>query len=264
MGPYNFDITEVFIDEDTSGGEHRYDNPPSNAENAFAYHIYAEFPVAGEVTTNHIVDDMAGISGSRVDYAAHLPDFALRQSGDTAVWEFSLIVYNDTYAANNQEPARVTLQNDKVIGMSVAYCDNDNPDENPIDRDNMFGSVWEAAPGNMHWMNADSYGRIKLVESIPSYIPSGSSQISPGSIKLYPNPASSSMQIRIINPYQGQVSIRVFNLLGQEVLRTSGAKSDQSFNKTLTLNHLSAGIYFVQTQMGQLFFRTKLIITPHK
>ncbi len=168
VGPYNFDITEVFIDEDTSGGEHRYENPPLNAENAFAYHIYADFPAAGEVTTNNIVDDMDGPNLARVDYTAHLPEFALRQSGNTAVWEFSLIVYNDTYESNNQEPARVILQADKVIGMSVAYCDNDNPDENPITRDNMFGSVWEASPGNMHWMNADGYGRIKLVESIPS------------------------------------------------------------------------------------------------
>jgi hypothetical protein len=264
VGPYNFDIAEVFIDEDTSGGEHRYDNPPSNAENAFAYHIYAEFPAAGAVTTNKIVDDMAGTFGSRVDYAAHLPDFALRQSGDTAVWEFSLIVYNDTYAANNQEPARVTLQTDKIIGMSVAYCDNDNPDENPIDRDNMFGSVWEESPGNLHWMNADGYGRIKLVESIPSYIPAGSAKVSPSSIKLYPNPASSSMQIQIINPYQGKVSIRVFNLLGQEVFQTSGSKSGQTFNKVLALSHLSAGIYIVQTQLGQLLYRDKLIITHRK
>ncbi len=31
---YNFDISEVFIDENHSGGEHRYDSPTSNAENA--------------------------------------------------------------------------------------------------------------------------------------------------------------------------------------------------------------------------------------
>jgi hypothetical protein len=264
---YNFDITEVFIDEDTSGGRHIFDATGSdtllygsNAENAFSYHIYAAYPAADQVTTAHTVDDLDGTrwgSNWRADYSAHLPDFALRKDGETAVWEFSLIVYNDTYETNNQEPARVQLQADKIFGMSVAYCDNDNADGQ---RDNMFGSVWEAAPGNMHWENADGYGRIKLIEN-PDYI-APRSKVSPSTIKLYPNPASSSMQLQLSNPYQGQVSIRVYNLLGQEVFRTSGTKTGQSFNKTLVLNHMSAGLYFVQTQIGQLMFREKLVITP--
>jgi hypothetical protein len=260
---YNFDITEVFIDEDTSGGPHIYDNFQSNAENAFAYHIYAAFPAIGQVTTEHQVDDMAGASGQRVDYSAHLPDFALRKSGNTAVWEFSLIVYNDTYEQNNPAAARVQLQADKMIGLSVAYCDNDNPNENPKVRDNMFGSVWEPSPGNLHWQNADYFGRVKLVENITNYV-SNTPTVSAGTLKLYPNPTSSSLQLQIKNPYQGKVSIRVFNILGQEVFRTADVKSDQLYTRTLGLNHLPAGLYFLQTQMGQSIFRGKLIITPRK
>ena len=65
----------------------------------------------------------------------------LRKTGNTAVREFSLIVYDDTYTEENKESARVKLQAGKVMGLSVAYCDNDHPEKNPKVRDNMYGSV---------------------------------------------------------------------------------------------------------------------------
>jgi hypothetical protein len=47
------------------------------------------------------------------------------------------------------------------MGMSLAYCDNDTPG---TDRDNFFGSVWVPQPdSNSHWMNADQYGSVRLV-----------------------------------------------------------------------------------------------------
>ncbi|HSR18978.1 MAG TPA: sugar-binding protein, partial [Ignavibacteriaceae bacterium] len=153
---YNFDITEVFIDENASGRLHIFDAVGndtlqfgSNAENAFTYHIYADFPDEGGTTTEHYVGDLDGTGWGNVrrpDYASHLPEFVLRKTGSISVWEFSLIVYDDTYEDNNIDPARVQLEIGKIIGLSVAYCDNDDPDGQ---RDNMFGSVWEPDPGNL-------------------------------------------------------------------------------------------------------------------
>jgi len=165
---YDYDISEVFIDENNSGGEHRYDGAGTNAENAFAYHMYAACPADGQVTTVWQVDDMAGTQSSsgRANYTTHFPEFALRRTGQTAVREFSLIVYNDTYTESNKAAARSQLDTGKVMGLSVAYCDNDGLSENPKVRDNMFGSVWEAYPGNMHWMNANGFGHVKLVSEI--------------------------------------------------------------------------------------------------
>jgi hypothetical protein len=169
---YNFDIAEVFLDENASGGLHLFDGTGSvgkewgtNAQNAFTYHMYADFPKAGEVTTKPYVSDVAGTSWADAHFpnnASHLPQFALRKTGNTAVWEFSLIVYNDTYKENNKDASRVKLTPGKVMGMTVAYCDNDSVNENPKVRDSMFGSVPEPSPGNLHWMNADYFGRMKL------------------------------------------------------------------------------------------------------
>jgi hypothetical protein len=262
---YDFDISEVFIDENASGGDHQLDSPTTNAENAFAYHMYAPCPADGQVTTALHADDIAGTSATqqRVNYSSHFPEFELRRTGQTAVREFSLIVYNDTYTESNKAAARAQLALNKEMGLSVAYCDNDNPNENPKVRDNMFGSVWEAYPGNMHWMNADGYGSIKLVAALASSVESGHTiQISP--IRLYPNPASSSSQLQLDNSYRGEVSIRLFNLLGQEVFRTVGSKADRLFTQSLILNRLPSGFYFIQTRMGKTIFCEKLIITQMK
>jgi hypothetical protein len=71
---------------------------------------------------------------------------------------------------SHKENARPKLQAGKVMGLSVAYCDNDHPEKNPKVRDYMFGSVWEPSPGNFHWMNADYFGTIQLVGPIPAVI----------------------------------------------------------------------------------------------
>jgi hypothetical protein len=262
---YDFDITEVFIDEDASGGEHRYDGNGTNAENAFAYHMYANFPVPGEVDTVCQVDDMAGtqVNSRRADYTSHFPQFALRTTGTTAVREFSLIVYNDTYTDSNKEAARAQLAVGKVMGLSVAYCDNDNPNEYPKVRDNMFGSVWEPSPGNLHWINADYFGRVKLVSNIPTGV-SDKRAVEVNSVKLFPNPASSSLQLQLDNSYRGEVSIRLFNILGQEVFRTSASKMDRLLTQPLVLNHLPPGPYFIQAQMGQSVFRGKLVLVDKR
>jgi hypothetical protein len=196
---FNYDIVEVFIDEDNSGGLHVFDGKAdiglelgTNAENAFSYHIYAPFPKEGEVTKEHIegdviiegksrefkriklikelfAGDIAGTSWSdvrRVNYASHLPEYALRKTGTKAIWEFSLIVYNDKYndTAKNYDSARVQLCAGKVMGLSLAYCDNDHPEKEPKVRDKFFGSVWvPEAAYNDHWKNADYFGTAKLV-----------------------------------------------------------------------------------------------------
>jgi hypothetical protein len=270
---YDYDISEVFIDKNKSGGLHIFDgkgsdtlNVGTNAENAFSYHMYAALPAAGQVTTDVYADDLAGTSWGnswRPDYSSHFPEFALRVTGNMAVREFSLIVYNDTYDNNNKDASRSQLAVGKVMGLSLAYCDNDEDlDENQKVRDNMFGSVWEAFPGNKHWENADGFGSIELVAAPSSVESRHAIQISP--IRLYPNPASSTSQLQLDNSYRGEVSIRLFNLLGQEVFRTVGSKAERLFTQSLVLNRLPSGFYFIQTRMGKSIFCEKLIITNTK
>ena len=170
---YQFDIIEIFIDPDHSGGLHVFNGTGetaaqwgANAENAFAHHIYASFPDSGKVTTACFSGDMSGTGwDNRIskNYANHFDSFALRCEDNTAVWELSLKVYSDTYDDSDPEASRVQLKAGMEMGISLAYCDNDNPDEKPIERDHFFGSVHvEKKAYNDHWMNADDFGVMVL------------------------------------------------------------------------------------------------------
>jgi len=98
----------------------------------------------------------------KIDYASHFPDLAMKKDGNIYRYEFSLKVYNDSYVHSSPNDSRVVLQEDKVLGMSMAYCDNDQPDGT---RDNFFGSVSVPEEAyNDHWMNADGFGSLRLVK----------------------------------------------------------------------------------------------------
>jgi len=179
----DYDIFEIFIDPDNSGGLHVFDgvcddakNPACwglNAENAFTYHINVNAPADGEVTSSKSAEDLSGTDWDHAqieNYASHLPDFAFRKKGNVYTYEFSLKVYKDTYNPKNpSEDDRDKLVEGKIIGLATAYCDDDHP-TGTAKRDNFIGST----PGNdkaldndgnfnQTWMNSSYYGVAKLV-----------------------------------------------------------------------------------------------------
>ena len=274
---YNFDISEVFIDENRSRGEHRYDSATTNAENAFAYHMYAAFPPEGGVTTTPYIEDMVGTQANSkwINYASHFPEFALRKTGNTMIREFSLIVYNDTYSETNKDAARVKLQAGKEMGLSVAYCDNDGLNENPKVRDNMFGSVSEPSPGNLHWMNADYFGKAVLVsESGTEIKKSENIPVEYELMQNYPNPFNPETVISYRISSNSQVTLKVFDLLGREVstlvdeYQNPGIYS-VSFNASHLDSFISAGrqnreiiagVYFYTLRVGNFVSTKKMLL----
>ena len=214
-GYYNYDIVEVIIDEDRSGGMHRIDQGPENAENAFSYHISVDAPADGETTSSFAVYDLAG-SWQVVNYVSHFPELVMRKDGNRYTWEFSLALYDDTYENGDPDASRVQLEEGKIIGLSLAYCDNDSINEEPKQRDNFFGSVWVAhEDSNSHWENADGYGTIKLMGE-GSGVEDG--LITPDiSFITYPNLFGDKTIIEFNLPQSSDVKVDVLNILGQPV-----------------------------------------------
>ena len=135
-----------------------------NSENAFSYHIAIDAPEEGDTASSFVACDLDGTDWGNsivMDYAGHFPELAMKKTGNVYRYEFSLRVYDDTYDDADPEASRVSLLPDKLLGMSVAYCDNDQADG---ERDNFFGSVWVPEEAyNDHWMNADGFGTLRLV-----------------------------------------------------------------------------------------------------
>ncbi|MBN2010569.1 T9SS type A sorting domain-containing protein [candidate division KSB1 bacterium] len=257
---YHFDMVEVFIDEDKSGGLHVFDGQGrdaqswgTNAENAFAYHIYADFPANNEVTTTCYVGDQAGTSWSDLrspNYAGHFPQFALRKTDTLYTREFSLIVYNDTYTEPNIDVSRAQLAAGKVMGLSLACCENDDPDENPKERDNFFGSVWVPAEAyNDHWMNADDFGVIKLIGNPGTGVDKPAETPRDFSLALYPNPARNFIRLNLETARLGDVRLRLYNMIGQEVFQLTQVKSERVLNELIPAETLDNGVYFLVIEL---------------
>ncbi|MBO8130997.1 MAG: T9SS type A sorting domain-containing protein [Candidatus Marinimicrobia bacterium] len=257
QGIYNYDVLEVFIDEDKSGGLHVFDGIGSfgeewgtNAENAFAYHIFSKFPDDGGVNYEKVVSDIAGTDWSHREdpnYADHFPEFALRRQGNLYTREFSLKVYDDTYEHSNPEDSRVKLCEGKIFGLSVAYCENDDPNEFPKKRDNFFGSVWVAREdSNNHWINADLFGTAKLIGKQTGI--KMNYKMPDESIFVYPNPSVNDMNLVIQNGYTGKLEIKLYNLLGQELFYSTVIKNDlrMNYNIKISDNSIPTGVYFLK------------------
>ncbi len=251
---YQHDIVEVFIDEDKSGGPHAY----TDAENAFAYHIVVDAPEDGEVNSDFVVCDMG--AGGTMNYAGHFPQFAMRKDGNQYTWEFSLAVYDDTYDNSNPEESRVDLTEDKIIGLSLAYCDNDNPDEEPKTRDNFFGSVWVAhEDSNNHWLNANDFGTIELIGD-GSGIEDDFANPDIAFLS-YPNPFEDKTIIEFNLPKSSKVTIDILNILGQTVDTVIEARYGRGKHTVeWTPKDISSGIYFCRMQTNSFRGTKKLLI----
>ncbi|MBT8065717.1 MAG: CBM9 family sugar-binding protein [Gammaproteobacteria bacterium] len=137
------DTLEIFVDEDYSGGEHRFNH------NAFAYHFSLD---------NRAID--LSTSEKPRDYSHHV-DSAWKQSDDKIVWEVAIDIYADDYVDGSPDNAPVKLEAGNVMGLMVAYCDNDGSEL----RENFIGSeIVLSGPTDRGYIDAGLFGSLTLEE----------------------------------------------------------------------------------------------------
>ncbi len=137
------DCLEIFIDEDYSGGDHQFNH------NAFAYHMSLD---------NRAID--IGTDKKARDYSHHI-DSRWRQEGNKVVWEVAISVYTDSYVDDADTNQPLTLEPGKVLGLMVAYCDNDGSEL----RENFIGSESvPEGPKDRGWIDAGLFGKLVLGE----------------------------------------------------------------------------------------------------
>lgn len=135
------DTLEIFIDEDFSGGEHQYNH------NALAYHMSLD---------NQAID--IGTNKKPQNYSHHVQS-NWKQHGDKVIWELSIDIYTDKYQDSATDNQSVELFSGKIMGLMVAYCDNDGSEL----RENFIGS--ESAVGgapDRGWIDAGMFGKLIL------------------------------------------------------------------------------------------------------
>jgi hypothetical protein len=135
------DCLEIFLDEDYSGGNHQFNH------NAFAYHLSLD---------NQAID--IGTDEKARSYTHHV-ESRWQQQGDKIVWEVAIDVYTDDYVDDAVDNVPVRLTAGKVMGLMVAYCDNDGSEL----RENFVGSeAVPSGPKDRGWIDAGLFGKLVL------------------------------------------------------------------------------------------------------
>ncbi len=137
------DCLEVFVDEDYSGGDHQYNH------NAFAYHVSLD---------NRAID--IG-TDRRPRELSHHVESHWKQSAGKVTWELAIAIHTDEYADDGPAVEPVVLTPGKLIGLMVAYCDNDGSDV----RENFIGSESVPhGPRDRGWIDAGLFGALVLAD----------------------------------------------------------------------------------------------------
>lgn len=135
------DYVEIFLDEDQSGGNHQF------SHQAFAYHVSTEGRPIDRNTSNNVVFFDDHINSVRV------------QEGTTHYWEMAISVFDNQFDENSTTNTPITLTNQKVMGFSLAYGDNDGNQT----RENFMGSRQTHGVNNDEgYITADVFGSIVL------------------------------------------------------------------------------------------------------
>ena len=111
------DYVEVFIDEDQSGGIHKFNHQ------AFAYHV---------TTEGHTIDKN---KLQKTIFLDNHIDVERSNEGHKYLWEMAISLFDNQFDENSTTNIPVKIFNDKSIGFSIAYGDNDGANS----RENFMG-----------------------------------------------------------------------------------------------------------------------------
>jgi len=228
---YAFDVVEVFIDENRPGGDHAMTNT------AFAYHI-----TGGNSTTDFDAIDIYDPTNSYnwgagiyVNNKSHLPEFKRTNNGTKYVWEFSLKVLTSAYKpTDNSDLFKATLVDGKKMGLTLAYCDNDNSAVNPK-RDNFIASKYQTqANSDISWQNSTTFAHLTLKETAANDLNSVSYSSA--------NFSLSSAKILSFSTNQSwcKPTLTICDIYGRIVL-----KSQVADNQSFDLKYFKSGCYIL-------------------
>lgn len=131
------------------------------------------------------------------------------------------------------------------------------------------GSAWVimggTASGNMVSLsNSQVYSAYGFVGTSTGVLSVTDGQLIPGEFQLqqnYPNPFNPSTTIRYSLPSGGQVTLKIFNVLGQEV-RTlvNGYQAAGTYSAVMDARGLASGVYLYRLQSGSLVDTKRLVL----
>jgi hypothetical protein len=220
------DCLEVFLDENRSKGLHETNN------NAFAYHV----------STKYDAIDMDA-SGKGVNYKNNLKVIMDTIGTNTYLWEIAIKNYSANFNINNPEASRVLLSAKKLMGFTIAYCDNDQTTA----RENFIGSMdMPSDKANDNYKTADYFGSMLLVDRTDITQVVSIERDQPKIARIYPNPANELLTIELNGDRSETASFEIRTVSGS-ILKSGILKTR---NQSIKVDDLVPGIYLLTVSSG--------------
>ena len=229
------DCLEIFLDEDRSMGGHERNN------NAFAYHISLSYDA---------IDLNA--AGAGVNYKNNIEVVMDTIAPNTYLWEVAIKVYDATFTLANPEASRVILAPNRLMGLTVAYCDNDQT----TSRENFIGSMYmTSATANDNYKTANYFGSLLLKANDPGTSAMEGKTISKQLVNVYPNPAQNQVRIERLNNTSDKIKVEIRSMTGALVKSHSVTK----MNEVIEMGNLLPGMYLMTISSNQYFQSERII-----
>jgi hypothetical protein len=234
---WNDDAVEIFVDEDHSGGNHQNNN------SAFAYHCSIFYDVI----------DGAGVNGATINCKNNIIMKMDTIDEHTYLWEFAVKIYDKSFVYSKPDPSKVALSPNKLMGFSIAYCDNDAT----TSRENFIGSVYiTEAHANDSYINSDYFGTMLLVDPDKQFVSSAAMPKEEKKFSIYPNPVKNRVNIECNESLSSLASVEILSLDGK-IVSTIPIHSQR---QSIDLNELSNGLYMVKIKAGNYLQSEKLMV----
>ncbi|MCB8994618.1 MAG: T9SS type A sorting domain-containing protein [Bacteroidales bacterium] len=214
---YDDDCVEVFIDENRSKGFHQTNN------NAFAYHVSIFYDV---IDLNS--------SGGPVNYKNNIEVVMDTVAPHKYLWEMAIKNYSSAFNVNDPEASRVKLSPNKLMGFTIAYCDNDKG----TTRENFIGSMnMTSATANDNYITADYFGSMKLMPPATTRVDQKVSENE--GFKVFPVPSSDEISVELGTSGQFNNRLSVKTMAGREIKSLDFTENKISFS----IEDMEAGMY---------------------
>jgi hypothetical protein len=219
---WNDDCLELFIDEDRSKGNHEC------TYNAFAYHV-SLYRDAIDMGTNCAGINLKNNLSIVMDtIGPHL-----------YLWELAVKMYDKNFNPNNPETSRVKLYANKLMGFSIAYCDNDET----TTRENFIGSmILTKETANESYKNADYFGPVLLVDPNNELVSAPKIQAAGRHFTFYPNPVKNNLIVEPSEDFGNKALFEVISMNGAVVKQFELTGQQQEFS----FAGLPKGIYAIK------------------
>lgn len=227
------DCLEIFIDENNSKGDHEC------STNAFAYHV-SQFYDA--------IDLSPTCSG--INYKDHVDVKMVNTTGNTYLWEMRIKIYGESYNHSNPKASRIDLTDNKLMGITAAYCDNDEG----TSRENFIGSMrMTSSTWNEMYKNADYFEPMLLIGSESVGIKNLANNNN--AINIYPTPSKNKITIETNWDDNKIATYSIMSISGQILKNGSFMGNSHSLN----IDNLNVGIYLLNLSSETNYGTQKII-----